>query len=63
MPQQNLFFDILFYLQTAIIIGLCVLLLISLTNLRYLRRLHSYPSPQRWPRFWSWYRRVMKSSI
>jgi chlorobactene glucosyltransferase len=51
LPQQNLFFDILFYLQTAIIIGLCVLLLISLTNLRYLRRLHSYPPPKRWPRF------------
>jgi chlorobactene glucosyltransferase len=51
LPQQNLFFDILFYLQTAIIIGLVVLLLISLTNLRYLRRLHSYPPPARWPRF------------
>ncbi|MGA2367968.1 MAG: glycosyltransferase [Dehalococcoidia bacterium] len=51
MPQQNLFFDILFYLQTAIIVGLVVLLLISLTNLRYLRRLHSYPPPARWPRF------------
>ncbi len=51
MPQQNLFFDVLFYLQTAIIVGLAVLLLISLTNLRYLRRLLSYPPPTRWPRF------------
>ncbi len=51
MPQQNLFFDILLYLQIAIILGLIVLLLISLTNLRYLRRLHSYPAPSRWPRF------------
>ncbi|MGA9048885.1 MAG: glycosyltransferase [Dehalococcoidia bacterium] len=50
MPQ-NLFFDVLFYLQTAIIVGLVVLLLISLTNLRYLRKLHSYPPPPRWPRF------------
>ena len=50
MSQQNLFFDILLYLQTAIIVGTVIFLLISLTNLRYLRRLHSYPPPARWPR-------------
>jgi chlorobactene glucosyltransferase len=49
--QLNLPFEILFYLQTAIVLGVVVLLLITLTNLRYLRRLHSYTFPRNWPRF------------
>jgi chlorobactene glucosyltransferase len=35
----------------AIVLGLVVLLLITLTNIRYLRRLQSYARPSRWPRF------------
>jgi len=46
-----LFFDVLYYIETAVVLGLVVLLLISLTNLRYLRKLHSYPPTRRWPRF------------
>lgn len=50
LVQQNIIFDILLYVQTAIVLGLCSLILISLSNLRYLRRLHSYPPPPQWPR-------------
>ncbi len=50
MVQQELFFIILFYIQAAIVLGLVVLLLISLTNLYYLKRLGSYRPPARWPR-------------
>lgn len=45
-----MFFDILFYIQAATVLGLAVLLLISLTNLYYLKRLGSYKAPDRWPR-------------
>jgi len=48
--QQNIIFDILLYVQTAVVLGLCILLLISLSNLRYLRRLHKYKPPAIWPR-------------
>ena len=48
--QQNITLDVFFYAQTAIVLGLCVLLGISLSNLRYLRRLHKYKPPQAWPR-------------
>jgi len=48
--QQDIFFNILLYLQAAVVLGLVVLLLISLTNLYYLKRLGSYPPPARWPR-------------
>jgi chlorobactene glucosyltransferase len=47
---QSIIFDIIFYAQIAVVLGLCVLLLISLSNLRYLRRLHEYKPPQTWPR-------------
>ena len=50
LVQQQLFFDILFYIQTAIVLSLVVLLIISLSNLRYLRRLNSYPPPANWRR-------------
>jgi chlorobactene glucosyltransferase len=50
LVQQELFFDILFYIQAAIVLGLVVLLLVSLTNLYYLKRLSSYRPPARWPR-------------
>ena len=50
MVQQDIFFNILLYLQAAVVLGLVVLLLISLTNLYYLKRLGSYPAPARWPR-------------
>jgi chlorobactene glucosyltransferase len=49
--QSNLLFEILFYFQTATVLGVVVLLIITLTNLRYLRRLHSYTFPKEWPRF------------
>jgi chlorobactene glucosyltransferase len=45
-----LFLDILFYIQSAIVAGLVVLLIIALGNMRYLRRLYSYPAPPTWPR-------------
>ena len=48
--HQILFLDILFYIQTAIVAGLVVLLIIALGNMRYLRRLYSYPAPPTWPR-------------
>jgi chlorobactene glucosyltransferase len=34
-----------------VVLGLIVLLIISLSNLRYLRRLHIYPQPPNFPRF------------
>lgn len=49
--QQPLFLFILFYVQAAVVLGLIVLLIISITNLKYLRRLHSYPLPPSFPRF------------
>ena len=49
MPQI-LFLDILFYIQSAIVASLVVLLIISLFNMRYLRRLYTYPAPAAWPR-------------
>ena len=49
--QSNLLFEILFYFQTVTVLGVVVLLIITLTNLRYLRRLHSYTFPKGWPRF------------
>jgi len=48
--HQILFLDILFYIQSAIVVSLVVLLIISLFNMRYLRRLYSYPAPPAWPR-------------
>ena len=45
-----MFFTVLLYIQAAIALGLLVLLLISLTNLYYLKRLGSYRHPDRWPR-------------
>lgn len=48
--QPNISFDIFFYLQTAIVLGLCLLFVISLSNLRYLRRLDKYKPPASWPR-------------
>jgi len=47
---QILFLDILFYIQSAIVVSLVVLLTVSLFNMRYLRRLNSYPAPAAWPR-------------
>ena len=49
--QLNLPFEILFYFQTGIVLGVVVLLIVTLTNLRYLRRLNSYTYPKEWPRF------------
>ncbi|MDD5648377.1 MAG: glycosyltransferase [Dehalococcoidia bacterium] len=49
MPQI-LFLDILFYIQSAIVVSLVVLLTVSLFNMRYLRHLDSYPAPPAWPR-------------
>jgi chlorobactene glucosyltransferase len=49
MPQ-TLFFEILFYVQSAIVLSLVVLLIVSLFNMRYLRHLYSYPAPPSWPR-------------
>lgn len=49
MPQI-LFFEILFYVQSAIVVSLVVLLTVSLFNMRYLRHLYSYPAPPAWPR-------------
>jgi chlorobactene glucosyltransferase len=49
--QLNLPFEILFYFQTAIVLGLVVLLAIALSNLRYLRKLDSYAFPKNWPSF------------
>lgn len=49
--QLNLPFEILFFLQVAIAVGLIVLLVITLGNLRYLRKLCSYPFPAHWPSF------------
>jgi chlorobactene glucosyltransferase len=49
MPQ-TLFFEILFYVQSAIVLSLVVLLTVSLFNMRYLRHLYSYPAPPAWPR-------------
>ena len=48
--HQILFLDILFYIQSAIVASLIVLLIISLANMRYLRRLYTYPAPSAWPR-------------
>jgi len=47
---QILFLDILFYIQSAIVVSLVVLLTVSLFNMRYLRHLDSYPAPPAWPR-------------
>ncbi|MCX6005050.1 MAG: glycosyltransferase [Chloroflexi bacterium] len=49
--QHNLLFDILSYAQAVIILVLTWYLIVSLTNLRYLRRLHSYPPVKHFPRF------------
>ncbi len=49
MPQ-TLFFEILFYVQSAIVLSLVVLLTVSLFNMRYLRHIYSYPAPPAWPR-------------
>ncbi len=48
--SQTLFFEILFYVQSAIVLSLVVLLAVSLFNMRYLRHLYSYPAPPSWPR-------------
>ena len=48
--HQILFLDILFYVQSTIVISLVVLLIVSLFNMRYLRHLYSYPAPPAWPR-------------
>lgn len=48
--HQILFLEILFYIQSAIVASLVVLLIIALANMRYLRRLYSYPAPPAWPR-------------
>jgi chlorobactene glucosyltransferase len=45
-----LFLEILFYIQSAIVVSLVVLLIVSLFNMRYLRHLYSYPEPPSWPR-------------
>lgn len=49
--QYTLFTDILFYIQLAIVLGVIVLLIITLSNLRYLRRLPCYPPVSAHPRF------------
>jgi chlorobactene glucosyltransferase len=49
--QLNFLFQLIFYIQTIIVLGIVVLLLITLTNLRYLRRLCRYTFPEEWPRF------------
>ena len=43
--------EILFYIQAGVVLGLIVLLVISLSNLRYLRRLKTYRTPKNFPRF------------
>jgi chlorobactene glucosyltransferase len=48
--QQQLLLDILFYVQTAIVLSLVVLLLVTMSNLFYLKKLGSYRAPSRWPR-------------
>ena len=48
--HQILFLDILFYIQSAIVVSLVVLLINSLFNMRYLRRLYTYPALPTWPR-------------
>lgn len=48
--SQLTIFDILLLLETGTIAGLSILLIISLSNLWYLRRLHSYEKPKTWPR-------------
>lgn len=50
LVQFNLQSEILFYLQASIALGLIGLLIITLANLRYLRKISSYPFPGHWPR-------------
>jgi chlorobactene glucosyltransferase len=48
--QQNIIFDIYFYAQTAIVLGLCVLIIISLSNLAFLRHIYKFKPPKAFPR-------------
>ena len=49
--QQSLMLEFLLYLQVGVVLGLIILLIISLSNVKYLRRLHLYPQPTNFPRF------------
>ena len=49
--QYSLFADSLLYLQSAIVLGIIILLTITLSNLRYLRHLPGYPPITSHPRF------------
>ena len=49
MPQITIF-DILFYVEIAIVVGLCLFIITSVTNLHHLRHLHNYRPPAAWPR-------------
>lgn len=48
--EQNIILNVLLYLQIAVILILSILMIITLSNLKYLRRLYSYEFPDRWPR-------------
>lgn len=49
--QQHLTLEFLLYIQAGAVLGLIVLLIITLSNVKYLRRLHLYPQPPNFPRF------------
>jgi len=49
--QQPQMLEFLLYIQMGAVLGLMVLLIITLTNVKYLRRLHLYPQPHDFPRF------------
>ncbi len=49
--QQHLMLEFLLYIQAGTVLGLIVLLIIALSNVKYLRRLHLYPQPPDFPRF------------
>jgi chlorobactene glucosyltransferase len=51
VSTYDIFLEILLYIQTATVVYFIVLLVITLFNLRYLRKLNSYSSPEKWPRF------------
>jgi chlorobactene glucosyltransferase len=43
--------EFLLFIQAGAVLGLMVLLIITLSNVKYLRRLHLYPQPPVFPRF------------
>jgi len=49
--QQPQILEFLLYIQLGAVLGLIVLLIITLSNVKYLRRLHLYPQPPDFPRF------------